>query len=118
MALRYVILRHEGIPDPHFDLMFEQVASRGLGTLRSPVWPIESLTQLVHLGDHRREYLDYEGPVSGNRGWVRRVESGTHVVVERERGEWELSLNGTSGPRLFVLRCDFRPQEIWEAEPA
>jgi hypothetical protein len=117
MARRYVILRHEGIPEPHFDLMFEQARSPLLGTLRSPIWPITRPTSLVHLGDHRREYLEYEGPVSGNRGAVRRVESGRHWLVERGIGEWEVKLSGTAGDHGFILRCTFRPAETWEAEP-
>ena len=29
------------------------------------------------IGDHRREYLEYDGPVSGDRGMVQRVLGGT-----------------------------------------
>lgn len=28
--------------------------------------------------EHRRLYLDYEGPISGDRGSVRRVDAGTY----------------------------------------
>lgn len=79
--LRHVVLRHEGIPDPHFDLMFETSPGSALATWRSPIWPlVDTHTELVALPDHRREYLDYEGPLSNNRGSVRRVASGTHTV--------------------------------------
>ena len=33
-------------------------------------------TLLVHRPDHRRLYLDYEGPVLGGRGEVNRIDSG------------------------------------------
>ena len=76
--LHYVILRHDGIPDPHYDLMFEREPGGPLLTLRSPNWPILNPTPVEPLPDHRRDYLDYEGPVSNNRGDVRRVQSGTY----------------------------------------
>ncbi|MGH7175792.1 MAG: hypothetical protein ACREJC_00300 [Tepidisphaeraceae bacterium] len=75
--LRYVVLRHEGIPDPHFDLMLETAPGSKLATWRAPVWPIDGPVEIVLIGDHRREYLDYEGPLSENRGHVRRVDAGT-----------------------------------------
>lgn len=81
LPLRYVVLRHDGIAEPHFDLMFETTPEAPLATWRSDVWPLTELyTPLVYLPEHRRLYLDYEGPVSNNRGKVRRVDSGTHTV--------------------------------------
>ncbi len=57
----------------------------------------------AQLADHRLAYLDYEGPVSGDRGTVRRIDAGTYecrqrapdrfvvdVVGEVIRGEIEL----------------------------
>jgi hypothetical protein len=35
------------------------------------------------LPDHRLEYLDYEGPVSGDRGGVVRWDGGTYEVLEQ-----------------------------------
>lgn len=76
--LRYVILHHTGIAEPHYDLMFEREPGGALLTLRSRVWPITVPTDVEPLPDHRRHYLDYEGPVSNRRGVVRRVQSGTY----------------------------------------
>jgi hypothetical protein len=81
--LRYVVLRHENVPEPHFDLMFESEPGGKLLTWRSAVWPLVHETPLVQLGEHRRAYLDYEGPVSGNRGHVRRVVGGTFKWLQR-----------------------------------
>jgi hypothetical protein len=81
VQLQYVILRHEGIDSPHFDLMFEKSQGGLLATWRSDVWPIEQPTPVLRLADHRRDYLTYEGPLTGNRGSVRRVEAG---AIERE----------------------------------
>jgi len=74
--LRYVVLRHEGVPEPHFDLMVETQPGSALWTWRLGEWPPSVGAKLHELGDHRREYLDYEGPVSFDRGWVTRVSNG------------------------------------------
>lgn len=37
------------------------------------------------LGDHRREYLEFEGEVSGGRGSVVRVASGVYEIGEEAR---------------------------------
>lgn len=77
---RYVVLHHEGIAEPHFDFMFEtSPGSETLRTFRLSIWPMtDSLNEqeAVELALHRRAYLTYEGPVSGDRGTVRRVEEG------------------------------------------
>jgi hypothetical protein len=75
--LRYVILHHLGIPIPHFDLMFETGPGCALATWRSADWPVDSPAIVERLADHRRDYLDYEGPVGDDRGHVSRVIGGT-----------------------------------------
>ena len=75
--LRYVVLRHDGVPEPHFDLMVEAAPGSKLVTWRSPQWPVCGEANLTRLGEHRRDYLEYEGPVSNDRGTVRRVAGGT-----------------------------------------
>ena len=76
--LRYVVLRHEGVDPPHFDLMFETSPGSMLSTWRSPEWPLKLGSLIQHLADHRPMYLSYEGELSNHRGWVRRVAAGTH----------------------------------------
>lgn len=39
---------------------------------------------LTPLAEHRRAYLEYEGPVSGNRGAVRRVAGGSYKVLQND----------------------------------
>jgi hypothetical protein len=46
------------------------------------------------LADHRPAYLDYEGPVSGGRGTVARVDGGTYVAVEWEADRVRVRLRG------------------------
>jgi hypothetical protein len=80
--LRYVVLHHSGIDDPHLDLMIETTPGSDLATWRIPHWPPRADDQFTPLPIHRRHYLEYEGPISGNRGSVLQVASGTHRIVE------------------------------------
>lgn len=83
---RFVVLKHtmpldSKRPD-HFDIMFEHE-----GVLLT--WELLSLIsnsfdgECKRLFDHRLHYLEYEGPVSGNRGEVKRVDSGTYQAIEQ-----------------------------------
>ncbi len=85
-SLRYAVLHHTGVEQPHYDLLFETQPGSPLATYRCDRWPLEAGTTLAHrLPDHRRLYLEYEGPVSRNRGQVRRVASGTcHLQIVGE----------------------------------
>lgn len=100
--LRYAILRHDGIEHPHFDLMFETSPGSELATWRSDVWPIQTVTLVDRLPDHRAGYLTYEGPVSNDRGHVRRVASGTCLITLATPRQWVIQLL-PAGPSL-VLR--------------
>jgi hypothetical protein len=107
-TLRYVVLRHEGVEEPHYDLMFETSPGSALVTWRSPRWPIEVDTPLVRLKEHRREYLDYEGPVSGGRGEVRRIVGGYYRIERRDAGDtkWLLTFRDTMGFSQLEFRRD------------
>lgn len=80
-GLRYVVLHHTGVESPHFDLMFETSPESALQTYRLPQWPIQEGDIATSLSAHRREYLGYEGPVSNDRGVVRRVAQGTIQIT-------------------------------------
>jgi hypothetical protein len=72
---RFVILEHDH-PHLHWDLMLE--AGAVLQTWRLSLPPLEPgcAIEAAALPDHRSLYLDYEGPLSGDRGVVRRWDSG------------------------------------------
>ncbi|QDT83308.1 DNA polymerase ligase N-terminal domain-containing protein [Gimesia chilikensis] len=85
---QYVILRHDH-PELHWDLMLEE--GDVLKTWRLPqppeIDPASDETSLdliaEALPDHRLVYLEYEGPVSGDRGEVSRWDWGTFTLLER-----------------------------------
>lgn len=101
-GLQFVVLRHTGYEEDHFDLMLEVGTASPLITYRSPRWPIAEAVQLTQLGDHRRDYLEYEGPVSGNRGQVQRV----------ARGVYDLSGDGANLLLTFRSGTDHPPLVI------
>jgi hypothetical protein len=77
---RFVVLEHDH-PALHWDFMLEW--GKMLRTWRLPAIPAPGeMVPAEVIPDHRRIYLDYEGPVSGNRGRVRRWDGGTY----REEG--------------------------------
>ncbi len=90
---RFVILEHDH-PLLHWDLMLE--AGDVLQTWRLAAPPQSQSIEAMALGDHRRMYLDYEGPVSGDRGTVRRWDAG---LFDEETGSTPearlLRLHGT-----------------------
>ncbi len=77
----YVVLYHSGIDHPHFDLLLDPDGVSPLLSWRVSDWPPTSESIFESIGDHRRAYLTYEGPISNGRGWVEQRESGTYEWV-------------------------------------
>lgn len=104
--LRFVILHHRTPPQAtkpdHYDLMLEEGDVLKTFTL----WQLPDLKATVEAipdFDHRRAYLDYEGPVSNNRGEVMQVESGTFVWKRRTANQIEIELSGKQVRGLLRL---------------
>lgn len=119
---RMVVLLHT-LPDgsSHFDWMIQgpqripappSPEDRCLITFRTAVRPDlapfqqpDGAFEAQRLADHRRAYLDFEGPLSGNRGHVQRLASGTVEALLNE-------------PTIFRLQGRFDPDQpplIYEA---
>lgn len=71
---RFVILEHDW-PFLHWDFLLESGNLLRAWRLLQPV-TLGQWIEAQPLPDHRLVYLEYEGPVSGNRGEVRRVGAG------------------------------------------
>src|SRR5262245_6952449 len=104
---RYVILRHE-IPKSnrgsvHWDFMLERGA-----LLRT--WALAEEPSCGHdiaadqLADHRLDYLDYEGPISGDRGNVKRWDLGEYESVFESDNELCVVLRGRELAGNVALR--------------
>ena len=88
----FVILTHDH-PILHWDFMLEQ--GEGLRTWRLLSTPDGAGTiQAEALPDHRKLYLEYEGPVSGDRGVVSRWDWGHYTLVNQTETRVEVALQG------------------------
>jgi bifunctional non-homologous end joining protein LigD len=95
---RFVILHHVVGGGEHWDLMLEHGPT--LLTWRLAVNPLKGAGEPVparRIFEHGKAFLAYEGPLSGNQGHVRRVESGT---VEFEKLTSRESILRLSGVRV------------------
>ncbi len=90
---RFVILTHDH-PFLHWDFMLEH--DDMLRTWRLLSQPAESTDIAAEaLPDHRKSYLDYEGPISNDRGHVTRWDHGTFEIVDESDGRLRFQLKGT-----------------------
>jgi DNA polymerase Ligase (LigD) len=87
-----VILEHDH-PFPHVDFMIECGDRLRSWRLLTPPAPGETIAAEA-IGDHRNDYLDYEGPVSRGRGHVKRWDAGTFSIESDSAGELRLKLSG------------------------
>ncbi len=98
---RFVILEHDH-PFLHWDLMLECGAVLRTWRLLSLPRPGEGWAEAAF--DHRLLYLSYEGPISGNRGTVRRWESGEFDFHQDGPDCVQVQLRGTRLQGLLQLR--------------
>lgn len=121
---RTVILRHH-LPDGthHFDWLLEpadpQVShaaervddpnERVLIAWRLTAWPIPVGSSIAaeRLPPHRRLYLDYQGPIPGNRGTIRQVAAGTATISTDTPHHFEavLDVDGVACSLRAASRC-------------
>ena len=83
-VLRFVVLSHDW-PEPHGDMLIEHPPGAAL----LPTWSLDEPpghaaleARVERLADHRRAYLDYEGPVQGGRGRVSQSLTGQMILLE------------------------------------
>jgi hypothetical protein len=75
--------------------------------------PNEEGTMLAErIGDHRPAYLDYEGPVGGDRGQVVRWDGGFFEVLDEGPGRLVVRLYGTRWQG--VADAHQREGSIWQ----
>lgn len=113
---RFVLLWHETPANfarpSHWDLML-QVGDH----LRC--WALEyamdeGKAQTVDgLPDHRLAYLDYEGPVSGDRGSVSRHDQGEYETITDEENELVVLLHGNRIRGTLSLRRESAADHRW-----
>ncbi|MBN1555412.1 MAG: hypothetical protein JXA11_11760 [Phycisphaerae bacterium] len=94
MTRRFVILHHTMDQREHWDFLLEE--SDALATWQCPADPTTlSPGQSIpcrKLPDHRMAYLHYEGPVSRDRGCVRRAQHGDYQVLQTDESHRQILL--------------------------
>ena len=101
---RFVVLKHDH-PFLHWDLMLETGdVLRTWRLLEEPNRKKRIAADL--LPNHRLKYLDYEGPVSGNRGSVSRWDAGEFEVLEANAARLDVRFCGQKLSGNVVLEAD------------
>lgn len=114
----YVILRHAPAAGSsraeHWDLMLD--TGTVLRTWALADFPaLDSPITAMQLPDHRRAYLDYEGPVPGDRGSVVRQDKGRYEVLEARPGLLTVRLESLCLNGILHLQQDFKDPQLWTA---
>jgi hypothetical protein len=113
---RYVILHHQTGPDydrpMHWDFMLE---SHGVLRAWALAQPPEIGPAIIGqaLPDHRIEYLEYEGPVSGNRGHVGQWDRGDYSLAEQSRDRLVVQLRGRQLTCQVTIERDRENADGW-----
>jgi hypothetical protein len=113
---RFAILRHE-MPahrsrPSHWDLMLEE--GEVLTTWAIPAIPAAgSAVVAEQLPDHRRDYLEYEGPVSGDRGSVTRWDAGDFEWISRDANQLRIRVQGRQLKGELTLTRDRPDSHRW-----
>jgi hypothetical protein len=108
---RFVILEHDH-PFLHWDFMLE--ASGVLRTWRLASAPVAgAVISATPLGDHRLAYLDYHGPLSGNRGSVQRWDHGDYNLLTDSGAIIVVELSGEQVRGKATLTSTSAGQWVW-----
>ncbi|MEE2684739.1 MAG: DNA polymerase ligase N-terminal domain-containing protein [Planctomycetota bacterium] len=112
----YVILHHQlprGSDRPsHWDVMFQVKAVLLTWAVDEPPRPgLRTAARLLE--DHRLEYLDYSGPVSGNRGEVIPWDRGTFQGSPSRVDGFSLQLQGRQFEGLVQLEPAEEKEGYW-----
>ncbi|GAA4435418.1 DNA polymerase ligase N-terminal domain-containing protein [Bremerella cremea] len=104
---RFAILHHRtpshACKPDHYDLLLED--GDVLKTFTLWEFPlVNEPTDAIPDFDHRMMYLDYEGPISGDRGEVTQADRGSFAWVIREANQIEVELAGATLVGRLIMR--------------
>jgi hypothetical protein len=113
---RFVFLWHETpatyARSSHWDLMLQVGGRLRCWALSHP--PDEVVEQSVdQLPDHRLAYLDYEGPISADRGSVSRHDQGAYEPIVEEENSLVVRLTGKRLQGMLTLRREHAADQRW-----
>ena len=99
---RFVILTHDW-PLAHWDFLAESVGALRAWRLLAEPTAGEDIPAEPNF-DHRRFYLDYEGPLSGDRGSVSQWDTGSCEWIADEPDRVEIEIRGSKLAGRAVIR--------------
>ncbi|HSW45515.1 MAG TPA: DNA polymerase ligase N-terminal domain-containing protein [Phycisphaerae bacterium] len=120
-AQPFVLLYHTLSAKEHWDLCLD--IGPTLATWQIAADPTGKADNKTHsyparrIANHRRAYLEHEGPIPGGRGEVRRVERGTWRLVGQESDTWVVDLQGTVLRGIYRLPAGPEPGEMSPVDP-
>ena len=102
---RFALLEHGRDGASHRDFLLERDGASATWAIASPIASGRDL-RAERLADHRNLYLDYEGPIPGGRGEVRRLARGTYTTREWSEDRVAVTLVGDQLMGEVVLSRD------------
>ena len=115
-STRFAILQHLVAGGEHWDLLIEQSAALATWQLqKEPKANALEINPAKKLPDHRKVYLEYEGPVSNNRGEVKRIDQGLCEIILSSDTLWCVRLKG----QLLIgqFRLQYVEADKWTFSP-
>lgn len=109
---RYVILTHDH-PELHWDLMLEDGDSLLTWRLEDRLAEMQPIIA-IPLPNHRLRYLDYEGPVSQNRGQVSQWDSGVFDWMLKTAEKLQIRVQGNRFSGTLILKKQ-ETDDMWTA---
>ena len=118
----FVLLHHILSDSEHWDLMLDLGHVLATWQLHeNPALPIRGGAlrgvPARRIADHRRAYLHLEGPVSGDRGHVKRVDRGVYTLLEELPECWIVHLEGELWTGTYRLPAGAGPGEFLPVSP-
>jgi len=114
----FVILHHQppagDARGEHWDLMLRHADALWTWALVEPPSAGRPIAA-DRLADHRLAYLQYEGPLSGNRGTVSRWDAGHYELLAQGPALVAVRLHGKQLAGLLTLTADPRTGQRWAA---
>ena len=110
--LRFVVLEHAAPQGTHWDFMLETREALITWALAQPPDAAPQVAAEA-LPDHRKDYLDYEGAVSGDRGSVTRWDHGTYQLRRHDLDEIAVVLSGATLIGEVMLRRSAADPARW-----
>jgi hypothetical protein len=114
ISLPFVVQKHYKGRVFHWDLMLQRPIEganpedRFLATWQLTVEPVmenlDSPVSALPLPDHRGIYLEYQGPITHNRGYCQIVDCGRYDLLEYSENLWRVRFVGRQLIGLFELK--------------